>query len=92
MAKPETDAIKALKDATMIGFGKVEEALTQLKETQSKHARATYQGMTSSGKSRYVAALVAEVGSQAEVSRMLNLTPGRINQLVKSEKNRKNGK
>nr|WP_176705385.1 hypothetical protein [Rahnella sp. WMR114] len=92
MGSPKTDPIDALKDVTMAGFVKVHEALTHMKEVQSQQARATYQGLTSSGKSRYVAALVEEAGSQAEVGRMLKLTPGRINQLVKSEKNRKNGK
>ena len=90
MGSPKIDPIDALKDVTMAGFGKVHEALTHMKEVQSQQARATYQGLTSSGKSRYVAALVDEAGSQAEVGRMLKLPPGRINHLVKSEKNRKN--
>lgn len=90
--KPNVDPIEALKDATMIGFNHVQEALEHVREVQGQQARATYKGLTSSGKSRYVASLTEEVGSQAGVAKMLNLTPGRINQLVKSEKNRKNGK
>lgn len=94
MAKPksEIDVIRALTEVTIKGFEQVAQVLDDLREAQGKAVRATYNGLTSSGKSRYVASLVEEVGSQAEVSRMLNITPGRVSQLMKSEKNRKNGK
>lgn len=68
------------------------------REEHQQHARATYQGMTGSGKSRYVAAMVdlerknGERGAQARVAKTLDLTPGRIAQLLSSDKNRKNGK
>lgn len=90
--KSEIDAIRALTEVTIKGFEQIVQALDDTREAQGKVARATYNGLTSSGKSRYVASLVKEVGSQAEVSRMLNITPGRVSQLMKSEKNRKNGK
>lgn len=54
--------------------------------------------MTGSGKSRYVAKLVeiekqnGPRGAQARVAETLGLTPGRITQLLKSEKNCKNSK
>ena len=90
--KSEIDAIRALTEVTIKGFEQVAQALVDMREAQGKVVRATYNGLTSSGKYRYVASLVEEVGSQAEVSRMLNITPGRVSQLMKSEKNRKNGK
>lgn len=68
------------------------------REEHRQHAQATYQGMTGSGKSRYVAAMVelekknGDRGAQARVAKTLDLTPGRIAQLISSDKNRKNGK
>lgn len=87
-----TPISKAMMDVTLQGFQKVKEALDALEEIQTTQARATYSGLTGSGKSRYVQAMVDAVGSQAKVADMLDLSPGRISQLVKSEKNRKNGK
>ncbi|WP_445005154.1 hypothetical protein [Halomonas mongoliensis] len=92
MATNKQDPTTALLEATMQGFRHVHQAIEQVQEEQRQQARATYKGLTSSGKARYAAALVDEMGSQAEVARTLKLTPGRINQLVKSHKNRQNGK
>lgn len=71
---------------------------TELEKKQRQQAQAAYQGMTGSGKSRYVTELVeiekkvSPTGAQARVADALGLTPGRISQLLKSDKNRRNGK
>jgi hypothetical protein len=69
----------------------------RIEQTQKEHAKAAYNGMTGSGKSRYVGKLVEiekaneEKGAQARVAQLLDLTPGRVSQLLSSEKNRRNG-
>ena len=69
------------------------------KEDQIKQLkRAAYQGLTGAGKTRYVKELVEDerkknpTGAQSRVAGDLDLTPGRVSQLLNSEKNRKNGK
>lgn len=71
----------------------------QLQQQLQDQARAAYNGMTGSGKSRFVQALVeqeairnGERGAKARVSDTLGITPPRVTQLLNSEKNRKNGK
>lgn len=87
-----------LTSSIIESFKRAENEINQLKEQQKVNARATFQGMTGSGKSRYVSELVEyekeqnSNGAQARVAEMLNLSPGRISQLVSSDKNRKNGK
>jgi hypothetical protein len=69
-----------------------------LEKKLQQQARAAYQGMTGSGKSRYATELVKiesaqnPRGAQARVSETLGVTPGRVTQLLNSDKNRKNGK
>lgn len=77
----------------------IEATQKEMREQQQKFAQAAYQGMTGSGKSRYVATLVSmeeeagrQRGAKARVAKTLDLTPGRITQLLNSDKNRKNGK
>ncbi|MFG0865163.1 hypothetical protein [Pseudomonas sp. FYR_7] len=71
---------------------------TNLEQQLQQQARAAYHGMTASGKSRYASELVkieSEInprGAQARVAETLGVTPGRVTQLLSSEKNRKNGK
>lgn len=85
--KQTTDAIRALKEKQI-----------ELEQQQKQQARAAYHGMTGSGKSRYVAELVEiekqkdSRGAQARVAQTLDISPPRVNQLLKSDKNRKNGK
>jgi excinuclease UvrABC helicase subunit UvrB len=79
-------------EATLKGFGEVKKAIDSVQQAQKIQAKATYSGLTGSGKARYVTELANAYGSQAMVARMLDLTDGRISQLVNSEKNRKNGK
>lgn len=86
------DPSEMMMAVTLEGFKQAKAAMDAIKGNQTNQARATYSALTSSGKSRYVASLAETSGSQAEVAELLNLTPGRISQLVKSEKNRKNGK
>lgn len=70
-----------------------------LQQQLQDQARAAYSGMTGSGKSRFVQALVdqetarlGDRGARSRVANTLGLTPPRITQLLDSEKNRKNGK
>ena len=85
--KMTTVAIQELRDRQM-----------RLEEKLQQQARAAYHGMTGSGKSRYTAELVKiesennPRGAQARVAETLGVTPGRITQLLTSDKNRKNGK
>lgn len=106
--RPKTSAPDPLEQVmeTMIsGFKHTTQAIQDLREQQAEleqrqkqQAKAAYHGMTGSGKSRYVTQLV-EIekergvrGAQARVAETLDLSPGRITQLLNSDKNRKNGK
>lgn len=109
MAKPapttSPDPLEQVMDTVVQGFKMTTEAIQDLRDQQisleqklQQQARAAYQGMTGSGKSRYTAELV-EIergnnprGAQARVAQTLGVTPGRITQLLNSDKNRKNGK
>ena len=91
MKKVDPFSASVIMDATLEGFRQVKVALEAVQEAQKVHAKATYQALTSSGKSRYVTELVDAYGSQAQVAKLLDLSPGRICQVIKSEKNRSNG-
>ncbi len=92
MAGPKEDPSVLMMNATLQGFTQAKAAMDQLKERQQAVAIATYKGMTSNGKSRYVSELVTALGSQSEAATFLRLSPGRISQVIGSSKNRKNGK
>lgn len=102
---PLHDPLEIVMQTMLEGFKHTSEAIQNLREQQAElelrqkqQAKAAYHGMTGSGKARYVTELVdmeKEVnprGAQARVAETLDLTPGRITQLISSEKNRKNGK
>ncbi|MGV2702286.1 UNVERIFIED_CONTAM: hypothetical protein MT382_00480 [Aeromonas salmonicida] len=99
------DPLQIMMTTVLNGFALSAQAIqdlrdrqTELENKQRQQAQAAYQGMTGSGKSRYVTELVEiekkvnPTGAQARVADALALTPGRISQLLKSDKNRKNGK
>jgi len=88
--KIEDPSLKMM-EVTLEGFKQAKIAMDAIKENQTNQARATYTGLTSSGKSRYVSSLVETSGSQIEVAELLDLSKGRISQLVRSERNRNNG-
>lgn len=92
MARPMRDPAEAMMEATLKSFHHVKVAIDAVQADQKIQAKATYGALTSSGKSRYVSELTAAYESQARVAELLDLSPGRICQLVNSEKNRKNGK
>jgi len=107
MARPSQspDPLEQVMSIVVEGFKKTTESIQclraqqeELELKQKQQAKAAYHGMTGRGKSRYVAKLVEikkqneSRGAQARVAETLELTPGRITQLLKSEKNRKNGK
>lgn len=100
-----SDPLTQVMETVLMGFKQTTEAIQTLRDQQAElekrqklHAKAAYHAMTGSGKSRYVEQLVEiekEVdprGAQARVAETLELSPGRITQLLTSEKNRKNGK
>lgn len=71
----------------------------QLQQQLQNQTRAAYSGMTASGRTRFVGSLVqqeiqanGERGAQARVANTLNLTPGRVSQLINSPRNRENGR
>lgn len=99
------DPLELLMENVIYGFKTTTSAIQNLRDQQEElnqklqqQARAAYQGMTGSGKSRYVTELVKieneenPRGAQARVAELLGVTPGRITQVLKSNKNRKNGK
>lgn len=109
MARPENDPFEAWMKNTLEGFKHTAQAIQDLRIKHEKleqklekklqdHARAAYDGMTASGKSRFVTRLVEieqaadEKGAKVRVAETLSVTPARISQLLRSEKNRKNGK
>lgn len=70
-----------------------------LQQQLQNQTRAAYSGMTASGRTRFVSSLVeqevkakGERGAQARVANTLDLTPGRVSQLVNSSRNRENGR
>lgn len=92
MARPMLDPAEAMMEATLQGFRNVKVAIDAVQADQKIQAKATYNALTSAGKPRYVSELADAYKSQARVADLLDLSPGRICQLVNSEKNRKNGK
>jgi len=99
------DPLEQVMSIVLEGFKKTTESIQDLRAQQAElelkqrqQAKAAYHGMTGSGKSRYVQQLVEiekkneERGAQARVAETLELSAGRITQLLNSEKNRKNGK
>ncbi|MEI7869966.1 MAG: hypothetical protein WCI11_18920 [Candidatus Methylumidiphilus sp.] len=104
--QPQTpDPLEQVMTIVIEGFKRTTESIHALRNQQAElelklkqQAKAAYHGMTGSGKSRYVAQLV-EIekeneprGAQARAAETLELSPGRITQLLKSDKNRANGK
>lgn len=102
---PAPDPLEQVMETMLTGFKHTTQAIqdlrqqqAELEQRQKQQAKAAYHGMTGSGKSRYVAQLVEiekereERGAQARVAETLDLSPGRITQLLNSDKNRKNGK
>lgn len=107
MAKPpvQPDPLEQVMVTVVQGFKMTTDAIQALRTQQAnleqklqQQARAAYHGMTGSGKSRYAMELVKiesahnSRGAQARVAETLGVTPGRITQLLNSDKNRKNGK
>lgn len=105
MATPNIDPLQQVMATVVEGFKHTTEAIQQLREKQveleeqqKQQARAVYHGMTGSGKARYASELVKierekdPRGAQSRVAQLLDVTPGRITQLLSSDKNRKNGK
>jgi len=101
----ELDPLEQVMTTVIQGFQMTTDAIQDLRVQQvnleqklQQQARAAYHGMTGSGKSRYATELVRiesehnPRGAQARVAETLGVTPGRVNQLLKSDKNRKNGK
>ncbi len=99
------DPLGQVMKTVVEGFKMTTAAIQELRDQQAgleqklqQQARAAYHGMTGSGKSRYTAELVKiesssnPRGAQARVAETLGVTPGRITQLLNSDKNRKNGK
>lgn len=102
---PVPDPLEALMETMVTGFKHTTDAIQQLRDqqaelekSQKQQAKAVYQGMTGNGKSRYTAELVKiekekePRGAQARVAETLDVTASRITQLLKSDKNRQNGK
>jgi CRP-like cAMP-binding protein len=104
MSQPKP--LEMIMDVTMQGFAQVKQAMEELQAEQQRlrdeqvrmaiQSRgvtvANYKAHTASGKARMASELVQVFGSQAGAAEYLGVTPGRISQLVNSEKNRKNGR
>lgn len=101
----QPDPLEQVMTTVVQGFTMTTKAIQDLRDQQTsleqklqQQARAAYHGMTGSGKSRYAEELVKiesvqnPRGAQARVAETLGITPGRITQLLNSDKNRKNGK
>lgn len=93
-----TDPLENMMAMMVEGFRATTTEIQAMKARQKEQAIAAYHGMTGSGKSRYVSKLVEieatqeQRGAQSRVANMLDLSEGRISQLLSSEKNRRNGK
>ena len=100
MSKRQTtsDPLESMMAMMVEGFRATTDEIKAMKAKQKQQAIAAYHGMTGSGKSRYVSKLVEieaaqeSRGAQSRVADTLDLSEGRISQLLTSEKNRKNGK
>lgn len=92
------DPLENMMSMMVEGFRATTTEIQALKARQKEQAIAAYHGMTGNGKSRYVSKLVemeaaqGARGAQSRVADMLDLSEGRISQLLNSDKNRKNGK
>ena len=93
-----TDPLENMMALMVESFRATTSEIQAVKAKQKQQAIAAYHGMTGSGKSRYVSKLV-EIeaaqeprGAQSRVADTLDLSEGRISQLLNSYKNRKNGK
>jgi len=99
------DPLHQVMQTVISGFQQTTALIADVQQQQAlqqqlqDQARAAYSGMTGSGKSRFVQALVdqetarlGDRGARSRVANTLGLTPPRITQLLDSEKNRKNGK
>ncbi|WP_200348935.1 hypothetical protein [Halochromatium glycolicum] len=96
--KSTPDPLEHMMATVVEGFRQTTEAIHTLRQEQKEQAQAAYQGMTGSGKSRYVSKLVEierakeSRGAQSRVADTLGISEGRVSQLLNSDKNRKNGK
>lgn len=90
--QPKVDVVELLMKANTDNVENMNKMIVALRQEQQVLAKATYSGLTGSGKARFVTKLVDAYGSQQQVAKTLDLTPGRISQLVNSEKNKQNGK
>ncbi|WP_411705276.1 hypothetical protein [Edaphovirga cremea] len=103
LAQP--DPLEQVMATVIQGFQMTTASIQELRDQQAsleqrlqQQARAAYHGLTGSGKSRYTSELVKiesehnPRGAQARVAETLGVSPGRITQLLNSDKNRKNGK
>jgi len=101
----QPDPLEQVMATVIQGFQMTTASIQELRDQQAsleqrlkQQARAAYHGMTGSGKSRYTSELVKieseqnPRGAQARVAETLGVSPGRITQLLNSDKNRKNGK
>lgn len=86
------EAFSTLMDAHIKFSALMQEEQRQIKKELHQNIKANYVAHTGCGKARYVTELVKDYGSQAEVAKMLDVSPSRISQLINSEKNRRNGK
>ncbi|MCO4206267.1 hypothetical protein [Aeromonas taiwanensis] len=108
MSGQSPDPLQQIMATVVSGFQQTTDAIRQLQQQQQalelqlqQQARAAYQGMTGSGKSRYVTELV-EIekkrdpnntrGAQRRVADKIGISSARVTQLLNSDKNRKNGK
>lgn len=100
MPKRQTtpDPLENMMAMMVEGFRATTTEIQAMKAKQKQQSIAAYHGMTGSGKSRYVSKLV-EIeaaqeprGAQSRVADMLDISEGRVSQLLNSDKNRKNGK
>ena len=100
LAQP--DPLEQVMATVIQGFQMTTASIQELRDQQAsleqrlqQQARAVYHGMTGSGKSRYTSELVKiesehnPRGAQARVAETLGVSPGRITQLLNSDKNRK---
>ena len=97
------DPLQQVMATVVAGFQQttaiIQQVQQQLQQQLQNQTRAAYSGMTASGRTRFVGSLVqqeieanGERGAQARVANTLNLTPGRVSQLVNSPRNRENGR
>ncbi|QOQ83805.1 hypothetical protein [Comamonas thiooxydans] len=105
MSVNNPDPLQQVMDTVVAGFAHTTAAIREVRDRQQvletqlqDQARAAYSGMTASGRARFVSTMVDQeraanpYGAQARVAARLDLTPGRVSQLVNSARNRENGR